>query len=121
MLHAWFYPLSCVLSTLWSTFHMISWTNLLTRATVPAACFLLFLVPGSQKMNILGIGRDKSQSYYFPGRLTEPEGESERGHRVATPPLGAGPPWPRQGMVLAPWPATDLASFAYTSLPIPKP
>src|SRR5215216_1889078 len=49
MLHAWFYPLSCVLSTLWSTFHMISWTNLLTRATVPAACFLLFLVPGKSE------------------------------------------------------------------------
>ena len=81
---------------------MISWTNLLIRATVPVACFLLFLVPGSQKMNILGIGRDKSQSYYFPGRLTEPEGESERGHRVATPPLGAGNPRPRQGMVWAP-------------------
>src|SRR5215216_2593138 len=109
MFHAWFYPLSCVLSTLWSTFHMISWTNLLTRAIVPVACFLLFLVPGSQKMNILGIGRDKSQSYYFPGRLTELEGESERVHRVATPP-GVGQPRPHQGMVWAPWLATDLAS-----------
>ena len=49
MFHAWFYPLSCVLSTLWSTFHMISWTNLLTRAIVPAACFLLFLVPGKSE------------------------------------------------------------------------
>src|SRR5215216_3163659 len=49
MFHAWFYPLSCVLSTLWSTFHMISWTNLLTRATVSAACFLLFLVPGKSE------------------------------------------------------------------------
>ena len=64
-------------------------------------------------MNILRIGRDKSQSYYFPGRLTEPEGEAERGHRVATPPLGAGPPRPHQGIVWAPWPPTDLASFAY--------
>src|SRR5215216_4253026 len=45
MFHAWFYPLSCVLFQLWSTFIMISWTNLLTRATVSAACFLLFLVP----------------------------------------------------------------------------
>ena len=90
MFHAWFYLLSYVLFQLWSTFHMISWTNLLTRATVPVACFLLFLVPGSQKMNILEIGRDKSPSYYFPGRLTEPEGESERGHMVATPCGGAG-------------------------------
>ena len=28
---------------------MIYWTNLLTRATVPAACFLLFLVPGKSE------------------------------------------------------------------------
>ena len=28
---------------------MISWTNLLTRATLPAACFLLFLVPGKSE------------------------------------------------------------------------
>ena len=100
---------------------MISWTNLLTRATVPAACFLLFLVPGSQKMNILEIGRDKSQSYYFLGRLTEPEGEPEGGHRMATPPLGAGPPRPRQGMVWAPWPPTDLALWPIRSLPMRKP
>ena len=117
MFHAWFYLLSCVLFQLWSTFYMISWTNLLTRATVPAAYFLMFLVPGSQKMNILRIGRDKRQSYYFPGRLAEPEGESERGHT----PLGTGQPRPRQGMVWAPWPATDLASFAYKSIPIAKP
>ena len=86
MFHAGFYPLSCVLSTLWSTFHMISWTNLLTRATMPAACFLLFLVPGSQKMNILGIGRDKSQSQFFTKGGTEPEYETEREQRAATPP-----------------------------------
>src|SRR5215216_3016633 len=49
MFYAWFYPLSCVLFQLWCTFHMISWTNLLTRATVPAACFLLFLVPGKSE------------------------------------------------------------------------
>ena len=79
MFHAWFYLLSYVLSTLCSTFHMIAWTNLLTRATVPAACFLLFLVSGSQKMNILEIGRDKSQYAYFSRRLTEPEYKTEEG------------------------------------------
>ena len=100
---------------------MISWTNLLTSATVLVACFLLFLVPGSQKLNILGIGRDKSQSYYFPGSLTELEGDSERGHRVATPPIAAGQPRLHQGMVWAPWLATDLASFAYIFLPRQKP
>ena len=44
-----FYLLSYVLSTLWSTFYTLSWTNLLTRATVPAACFLLFFVPGKSE------------------------------------------------------------------------
>ena len=58
---------------------MISWTNLLTRAIVLAACFLLFLVPGSQKMNILGIGRGKSQSAYFSGSHQMPEYETEKG------------------------------------------
>ena len=65
MFHAWFYPLSCVLFQLWSTFHMISWTNLLTRAIVPAACFLLFLVPGKSENEYSRNWTDKSQSYYF--------------------------------------------------------
>ena len=95
MFHAWFYLLSYVLSTLWSTFHMISWTNLLTRAIVPAACFLLFLVPGSQKMNILVIGWDKSQSRYFTEGDTEPEYETERGQGPLTPPGHATRPGPR--------------------------
>ena len=45
-------------------------------------------------MNILGIGRDKSQSAYFSGRLTEPENETEEGQGLATPPPGAGQAWP---------------------------
>ena len=102
MFHAWFYLLSYVLSTLWSNFHMISWTNLLTRPTVRAACFLLFLVPGSQKMNILEIGRDKSQIYYFTGGQLEPEYETKKGHRAATPPGYATRLGPRQEVV---WPA----------------
>ena len=102
MFHAWFYPLSYVLSTLWSTFHMTSWTNLLTRATVSAACFLLFLVLGSQKMNILGIGRDKSQIAYFSGSHQVPEYETQRGQRPATPPGRVARLGPRQGVVW--WP-----------------
>ena len=72
-------------------------------------------------MNILGIGRDKSQSYYFPRRLTKPEYETEEGQGLTRPPLGTGPPWPRQGMVWAPWPATDLAAFAYICPLMQKP
>src|SRR5215216_5343239 len=47
MFHAWFYLLSCVFSILWSTFHMISWTNLLTRCH-NASC-LFSAVFGSKK------------------------------------------------------------------------
>src|SRR3954468_23039952 len=67
-------------------FYMFSGTNLLTNAIVPVACFLLFLVPERQKINILGIGRDKSQSSYFPGATRNHEAETEGGHRVAKPP-----------------------------------
>ena len=69
---------------------MIYWTNLLTRCH-SASC-LLFLVLGSQKMNILRIGRDKSQSSYFTGRLTEPEYETEEGQGLATPPQARASP-----------------------------
>ena len=99
---------------------MISWTNLLTRAIVPAACFLLFLVPGSQKMNILGIGRDKSQSCYFTRRHLEPEYETEEGQGLATPPRrGLALPAPPGGV--GPWHSTDLALWPIRSLPKPKP
>ena len=64
---------------------MISWTNLLTRATVLVACFLLFLVPGSQKMNILGIGRDKSQSQFFTEGHEVQRGAGEAGQGAQTP------------------------------------
>ena len=52
-------------------------------------------------MNILGIGRDKSQSQYFTEGDTEPEDETERGQRPATPPGRAARPSLRQGVV---WP-----------------
>ena len=65
---------------------MFSGTNLLTSfhsASFPV--FYCFWFQESQKMNILGIGRDKSQSSYFTGRLTEPEAETEEGQGLATP------------------------------------
>ncbi len=41
-------------------------------------------------MNILGIGRDKSQSQYFTVGDTNPEDETEGRHEVATPPETEG-------------------------------
>ena len=52
-------------------------------------------------MNILGIGRDKSQSQFFTEGDMEPEYETERGQRATTPPGRVAQPGPRQGVV---WP-----------------
>ena len=52
-------------------------------------------------MNILGIGRDKSQSAYFSGTDQVPEYETEKGQGDTTPPGHVAMPSPRQGVV---WP-----------------
>src|SRR5215216_3700725 len=102
MFHAWFYLLSCVLSTLWSTFHMISWTNLLTRATVSVACFLLFLVPGKSENQYSQnwTGQKPKLIFYrktHGARRRDREGPQGghtiwwRGLALAAPPGGVGP------------------------------
>ena len=50
-------------------------------------------------MNILGIGRDKSQSNYFSGRDQVPEYETEKGQGATTPPGRTARPGPCQGVV----------------------
>ena len=97
MFHAWFYLLYCVLSTLWSTFHMISWTNLLTWATVPTACFLLFLVPGKS---------ENEYSRNWTGQ--KPNSIFQRGGHGARKRDGEGPEaghttWPCGQRWTAPW------------------
>ena len=83
---------------------MISWTNLLTRATVPAACFLLFLVPEKSENEYSRNWTGQNQSSYFTGRLTEPEYETEEGQGLATRPGLAcargwcGGPWHPLGL-----------------------
>ena len=99
MFHAWFYLLSCVLSTLWSTFHMISWTNLLTRATVPAACFLLFLVPGKSENEYSRNWTGQKPKCLFFRKSSSAKYETEKGQRPATPPGRAAQPAPCQGVV----------------------
>ena len=74
---------------------MISWTNLLTRCDSASCLFSAVFGSKSQKMNILGIGRDKSQSHYFTGGHLEPEYETEKGQRAATPPGRAARLGPR--------------------------
>ena len=90
MFHAWFYLLSCVLFQLWSTFHMIFWTNLLTSVTVLVACFLLFLVPEKSENQYSRNWTGQKPKFLFTGRLTEPEAETEEGQGLDTPYGGAG-------------------------------
>ena len=102
MLHAYLVSTLLCLSTLWSTFHMISWTKLLTKGTVPAACFLLFLVPGKSEneysRNWTG-QKPKCLFYQKTHRARRRDGEGPQGGHT---PLGAGQPRPRQDMVWAP-------------------
>src|SRR3954463_910457 len=60
--------------------------------------FFCFWFQKRQKINILGIGRDKSQSQYFTVGNTEPEDETEKRHQGPHPldrAWGGGvrPPW----------------------------
>ena len=64
-------------------------------------------------MNILRIGRDKSQSAYFSGRHLEPEYETEKGCGPATPPGHAARPSPRQGVVWPPQAPLGLSFRLY--------
>jgi hypothetical protein len=64
--------------------------------------YVVFLFQVFIEGNILGIGRNKSQSSYFAGTKTESKGETERGiepttlgggaaQPLAAPPYGVGP------------------------------
>ena len=79
---------------------------------MPFACFLLFLVPVRQKINILGIGRDKSQSQYFTMGNTKPEYETGEGLEGATHPGCMGGPTPLLGGAATPsTPSASLCAY----------
>jgi hypothetical protein len=59
---------------------------------MPVPVFCCFVFQKSYTGNILGIGRNKSQSSYFPDTKTESKGETEKSQEAATPGGGAGPP-----------------------------
>jgi hypothetical protein len=51
----------------------------------------IFLFHVFTEGNILGIGRNKSQSAYFPDTFTKSKGETETSNEPATPGGGAAP------------------------------
>ena len=101
---------------------MISWTNLLTRATVPAACFLLFLVPGKSEneysRNWTG---QKPKCLFFqktPGARIRDGEEPGGGHTTcwrgpgqAAPGGGVGPPGTPSASLFAYKEPSDLKNF----------
>src|SRR3954471_17408390 len=94
---------------------MFSGTNLLTRCHNASCLFSSIFGSKRQKINILEIGRDKSQSQYFTVGNTKPEYETEEIHQGATPPGRAGGSTPRLGGAAA------LATPCLASSPIKTP
>jgi hypothetical protein len=75
--------------------------------------FAVFVFQKSYTGNILGIGRNKSQSSYFSRHETKSEDKKEGHRRAAAPWHGVGhplaAPWPGVG----PWPTSWRRPFAY--------
>ena len=91
MFHAYIMPIAtCFIYTLYH-FYAFSGTNLLTRCHCASSCFLMFWFQKSCSGNILGIGRNKSQSSYFPDTYTDFEGETKGGRGPPSPGGGAVP------------------------------
>ena len=96
---------------------MISWTNLLTRATVSVACFLLFLVPGKSENQY-----SRNQTGQKPKFLFYRKTHGAR-RRVGVGPQGGhttpwrGSPQSAQGNGVAPLAAHRPCLFAYKMPP----
>jgi hypothetical protein len=86
MLHACLHTICFVFCyTSWH-FYAFSGTNLLTRCHSVSSLFsVIFVFQKSYTGNILGIGRNKSQTFYFSQSITKFEDETEGGQEPATP------------------------------------
>jgi hypothetical protein len=117
MLHACFTPIAlCFVYTSWH-FYVFSGTNLLMRCHSASSLFsAIFVFQKSYTGNILGIGRNKARSSYFPRHETESKEESEGGQEVATPPGGAGAPWVRHPVMWDPLVPSDITPPPILSL-----
>jgi hypothetical protein len=110
MLHACLYTICFVFCyTSWH-FYAFSRTNLLTRCHSASSLFsVVFVFQKSYTGNILTIGRNKSQSSYFPeaSRSLKQRRRGARGRPHHT--TARATPWPRRAMVWAPSPHLDAA------------
>jgi hypothetical protein len=94
--------------TLWR-FYAFFRTNLLTRCHSASSLFsAIFVFQKSYTGNILGIGRNKSQSSYFPDTRQSPK-QRRRGARGQPHHPWRGPPLATSGHGVAPGPPPDIA------------
>jgi hypothetical protein len=110
MLHACSYTICFDFCYTSWRFYVFSRTNLLTRSHSASSLFsAIFMFQKSYIENILGIGRNKSQTFYFYRSFAKTEDETE-GARGQPHHRGAWhSPWPRPRMVRAPGPPPDDA------------
>jgi hypothetical protein len=79
-------PFALCFVTLCGNFYAFSGTNLLTRCHSVSSLFsAIFVFQKSYTGNILGIGRNNSQTCYFFRRVTKSEDEAEGGPRLGSP------------------------------------
>jgi hypothetical protein len=110
MLHACSYTICFMFCYTSWRFYEFSGTNLLTRCHSASSLFsAVFVFQKSNTGNILGIGRNKSQTSYFYRSFARPK-MRWRGARGWPNHRGARPsPWPRLPMVRPPDPPPDDA------------
>jgi hypothetical protein len=104
MLHACLYTIFFVFCyTSWH-FYAFFRTNLLMRCHSASSLFsAVFVFQKSFTGNIIGIGRNKSQSSYFSRSVMESKVETEGSQEATTPPHGAGHPQAAPGAGVGPW------------------
>jgi hypothetical protein len=114
MLHACLHTICFVFCyTSWH-FYAFFGTNLLTKCHSASSQFsALFVFQRSYTGNILGIGRNKSQTSYFYRSFVKTEDEMEGGQGPATPCGGAAQPLAVPPGGEATWPTSWHRPFAY--------
>jgi hypothetical protein len=117
MLHACLYTICFVFFyTSWH-FYAYSGTNILTRCHSASSLFsAIFVFQKSYTGNILRIGRNKSQTFYFSWSVTKSEDETEGARSQAHPRAAWPSPWSRhQGVRPASPPSDAPLSPIYSS------
>jgi hypothetical protein len=95
-------------------FYAFSGTNLLTRCHSASSLFsAIFVFHKSYTGNILGIGRNKSQTSYFYWSFVKTKDETEGGQEPGSPQGGTAQPLAAPPHGEASWPHLWWCPFAY--------